>query len=102
MTKKQIARLFDELQDADCTCEMSDLLSPLSYDDLQTAHEDLLDQFGHELAMGALEQSGWLCGNLLINANQGSVSFLGMVLDVVRAEMNGRKAMAEPANGLLN
>jgi hypothetical protein len=104
MTDEQLEQTFNELLDADCPCEMGDLLSPLSKDDLESIHEHLLDQFGQELCDGALERSDWLCGAFIINANQGPICFLETALGVVRAEIERRKATAggDLAAGLPN
>jgi hypothetical protein len=53
-------------------------------------YEDFLVQYGQELALGALERSEWLCGNLIINANQPSICFLRTALNVMRGEIKGR------------
>ena len=104
MDEQRLENIFHELLDADCPCEMSDLLSPLSDDDLDSIHENLLDQFGQELCDGALERSDWLCGAFIIAANQGPISFLEAALDVVRNEMEKRRttAAAEITSGILN
>lgn len=94
MTEEQLEIIQDQLAAANCSYEMSDVLSPLSNDQLQDVHEDLLDQYGQELALGALERSEWLCGNLIINANHPSICFTRTALDAVGAEIEERKAMA--------
>lgn len=52
-------------------------------------------QYGQELALGALERSEWVCGALIINANQDSLCFVRTTLDAVRDEMEQRKAAVE-------
>jgi len=91
MTDEQLDKLFDALLDANCLCEMSDLLSPLSDDDIHAVHEEFLFQYGQELASGALERSEWTGGNILISANQPPICFLRTALDAVRKLMDGRK-----------
>jgi hypothetical protein len=104
MDEQRLEPIFNELLDADCPCEMSDVLSPLSDDDLRAVYEDFFVQYGQELALGALERSEWLCGNLIVNANQPSICFLRTVLDVVRGEIERRKTTAnvDLAAGLPN
>jgi hypothetical protein len=55
MTEERFAQIYDELQRADCTCEMSAFLSVLPDHELKTVFEVFLDQYGQELAAGALE-----------------------------------------------
>jgi hypothetical protein len=98
MDEQELDQIFDQLLEANCVCELNDVLSPLSYDDLEAVYEDFFVQFSQELALGALERSEWLCGNLTINANQASVSFLRTALDVVRGETERRKARATDAS----
>lgn len=102
MNDQQLEQVFDELQDANCPCEMLDVLSPLPDDDLQEVYEDFLVQYGQELALGALERSEWVCDNLIINANQPSICFLKTALNEIRREIEKRKAMAQPAIRILN
>jgi hypothetical protein len=104
MNDEQLEQIFSELQDANCPSEMSDVLSPHSHDDLNAVYEDFLGQYGQGLAFGALERSEWLCGNLIINANQPSICFLRAVLDVVRRVIYDRQvdSAAEAATGHLN
>jgi hypothetical protein len=97
MNEHELDQIFDQLLEANCPCEMSDLLSPLSNDDLNAVYEDFLVQYSQELALGALERSEWFCGNLIINANQPSICFTRTALDVMRHEIETRKiAAAEP------
>ncbi len=104
MTDKQLHTVYSALQDANCPCEMSEVLSPLPDDDLDAVYEDLLVQYGRELALGALERSEWACGNLIVNANQPSICFVRTALEVIRTEIEERKAKAaaEPAARILN
>jgi hypothetical protein len=76
MTEERFAQLHDELQRADCTCEMSAFLSGLPDHELKTVFEVFLDQYGQELAVGALERSDRLCGTPILNGNQSSIYFL--------------------------
>jgi hypothetical protein len=78
---------------AESLCKMSAVLSPLYDDDLQEVYEDIIDQYGQELAFGALERSEWLCGVFMINANQPSICQLRTVLDAIRSEVDKRKMM---------
>jgi hypothetical protein len=94
MDEQRLEQVFNELLDANCPCEMSDLLSPLSDDDLQAVYEDFLVQYAQELAVGALERSDWFCGNLVINANQPPICFLRTALDLMRDEIKKRKIAA--------
>ena len=93
MTEERFAQIYDELQRADCTCEMSALLSTLPDHELQTVLEVFLDQYGQELAAGALERSDWLCGTFIINGNQTSIYFLWAAVHVMRTEMERRKTV---------
>ncbi len=91
MNEQKRDQIFDQFLEANCPCEMSDVLSPLPDDDLQAVHEDILDQYGLELAFGALERSAWFCGNLIVNANQEAICFFQTALDVVRSEIGKRQ-----------
>jgi len=103
MDEQRLDQIFDELLEANCPCEMSDLLTPLSHHDLKAVYEDFLIQYSQELALGALERSEWLCGNLIINANQPSICFLRTALDAVLIEMDRRKATLPTERcGILN
>lgn len=104
MTDERINCIHDELAAAERPCEMSIVLSSLSDDDLRSVHDDFLDQYGQELAMGALERSDWLYGTFVINANQPSISFVRTALDAVRTKMKDRKVMmaAEVGTEFLN
>lgn len=95
MNEKELEQIFNALQNANCPCEMSDVLSPLSYDELLAVEDDLFDHYGQELALGALERSEWLCGNLIVNANQPSICFLRTALDAIRVEIERRRAAME-------
>lgn len=55
MTEERFAQIYDQLQGASCTCDMSACLSVLPDHELQTVFEVFLDQYGQELAAGALE-----------------------------------------------
>ena len=92
MTEERFAQICDELQRADCTCEMTTALSTLPDHELQTVFEVFMDQYGQELATGALERSDWLCGAFVINGNQSSIYFLWAAVHVMRTEMERRKA----------
>jgi hypothetical protein len=104
ITEERLDQIFENLVDADDPCGMSDVLSALSDDELGAVEESALVQFGSELAQGTLECSAWICGLLLINANQPSICFNGLVLDAVETEAKRRKVvMLEPPScGLRN
>jgi hypothetical protein len=99
MTEERFAQIYDELQRANCTCDMSAFLSVLPDHELQTVFEVFLDQYGQELAAGALECSDWLCGTLIINGNQSSIYFLWAAVHVMRTEMERRKAASDLPGG---
>ena len=90
--EEQLERIYDDLLDAGCTCEMSAVLTVLTNDHLKATYENFLVRFGQELALGALERSEWLCGTLIINANQPAISFVRTALDAMRDEMELRRA----------
>lgn len=100
MNEQQLEGLFNALKEADCSSEMSDVLSPLSEADLDSVHDEFLDQYGLELALGALERSAWRCGNLIINANQPSICFFGTALEAIREKKRERKAGANGSHGI--
>lgn len=92
ISEKRLQQIYDDLQDAGCICEMSALLSALTDEDLEATYCDFMMQYGQELALGALERSEWVCGTLIINANQASLCFVRTALDAMRAEIEQRKA----------
>lgn len=92
MTEERFAQIYDELQRVDCTCEMTTVLSTLPDHELQTVFEVFLDQYGQELAAGALERSDWLCGTFIINGKQSSIYFLWAAVHVMRTQMERRQA----------
>ena len=75
---------------------MNTMLSALPDHELKTVLEVFFDQYGQELAAGALECSDWLCGTLIINGNQPPIYFLRAAVRVMRAEMERRKAASDP------
>ena len=91
MNDQRLEQIANELLETDCTCEMNDVLKPLSIDDLKATYDDFMDQYGHELAFGAFQRSEWIGGNLIINANQPSICFVHTALEAIRAEMERRK-----------
>ncbi len=103
-TEERLNQIFQDLLDAACICEMSGLLKSLSTEEIAATYEDFLVHYAHELALGALERSEWLCGNLIINANQPSICFLRTALDGIRSEIDQRNAKIEEplSNGLPN
>ena len=92
VSEERLEQIYDDLQDAGCICEMNAVLSALTKDDLEATYGDFMVQYGQELALGALERSEWVCGTLIINANQASLCFVGTALDAMRDEMEQRKA----------
>jgi hypothetical protein len=92
MTTEQLEQLAHELVNADCICDTSAVLSALSDDELQAAYDDILKQFGLELVIGACDGSDWVGENLVIAANEGSISFLQVAFYAVRLERQRRKA----------
>jgi hypothetical protein len=49
-----------------------------------------------------VERSAWVCGNIIVNANQGAICSAQTALEAVQAEMDWRKAVAQPATAILN
>lgn len=103
MTEERFAEIYDELERADCTCDMTTVLSALPDDELQTVYEVFLDQYGQELVAGALQRSDWLCGTFVINGNQSSIYSLWAAVQVMRTEMERREMGGDlPGAGLVS
>jgi hypothetical protein len=98
----RLEQIFNDLLDANCICEMSDVLTPLTKSELDAAYKDFLIQYSQELALGVLERSDWICGVLLVNANQPSICFCRMALDAIRDETDRRKRSEPLSCGLPN
>jgi hypothetical protein len=92
MTEERFAEIYDVLERADCTCDMTTVLSTLPDHELQTVFGVFVDQYGQELAAGALERSDGLCGTFIINGNQSSIYFLWAAVRVMKTEMERRDA----------
>lgn len=90
MTEQRFDEIFDELLDADCVCSMTAVTAALPDDEVQEAYRSFLIEYGQNLALGALEQSEWMCGTLIINANQEDIAFVRMALDALRSEIAER------------
>jgi hypothetical protein len=91
MTEERLNQIFDDLLNAESIQGISDVLSPLSEDDLDAVSRDFMEMYSQELAIGAIECSAWLCGNLLINANQSSILFMQTVLQLINVEAEKRR-----------
>ena len=92
ISEERLEQIFNNLVEADCICEMSAVLTTLADAELEAVYEDCLEQYGQELALGALERSEWVCGTLIVNANQPSICFSQTALDAVRNEIEQREA----------
>jgi hypothetical protein len=90
VSEKRLDEVFDNLLETHCIHQMSGVLAPLTEDELEAVYNDFIKEFAQELALGALEQSEWMCGNLIINANQNSIRFVGSALDAIRLEIECR------------
>jgi hypothetical protein len=103
ISEKRLEQIFNSLLDADRIHKMSAVLTPLTNAELEAMYEDCLEQYGMQLALGALERSDWVCGTLVINANSASIEFNRTALDAIRSEGERRKAalLATP-NGVPN
>lgn len=73
MTDEQLSRLTDEFLNLEY--DRSAVLIHLSYAELEAAHNDILKQLGLELAIGVWENSEWFGSKLVIDANEGPISF---------------------------
>ncbi len=91
MTTQQLEQLADELLRVDID-QPSAILSDLSDDELETAFGEILNQFGLELVIGAYEKSEWVGGKLVIDANEGPISFVQTALFAVRLEKQRRRS----------
>lgn len=81
-----LTKLADELLVQDIT-EPSTILGSLSDHKLQTFYDAILEQFALELLTGALENSEWLDGKLVIDANHGPIHLLQAAFYAVKLEV---------------
>jgi hypothetical protein len=70
----------------------SAVLGSLSDDELQAAHDFVIEQFALELLIGAHEKSDWSNGKLVIDANHGPIHLLQTAFYAVRLEVQRRGA----------
>jgi hypothetical protein len=81
--------LYQQLFHEFTTTDISDgsvVLSHLDDDELQHAHDAALRQFGLELVIGACEKSDWLGSKLVIDSNEGAISFFQTVFCAIELE----------------
>lgn len=71
----------------------SAVLARLSDDDLEAAHDDLLEHFALEPLIGAHRDSHWAGGNLVIAANHGPIHLLQAAFYAVKLEVQRRNAV---------
>jgi hypothetical protein len=91
------ARSFSGPESALALTTSPDTFSPrLSDDELEAAHDDLLEQFALELLIGAHQDSHWAGGNLVIATNHANIHFAASGF-LRRADGNG----AAPWRGML-
>lgn len=88
-TPEQMEQLAGELLHIDIGQPCPTLFS-LSDDELQVAFDDVLRQFGLELAIGVSEQSEWMGDLLVISANQTAITALETVFHAIRLERQRR------------
>jgi len=89
-----LTNLADELLVQDIT-EPSAVLGSLSGDELQAAYDHVLEQFALALLIGAHENSDWLDGKLVIDANQSPIHLLQAAFYAVKLECQRRKAVLD-------
>jgi hypothetical protein len=89
-----LTNLADELLVQDIT-EPSAVLGSLSDDDLQAAYDHILEQFALELLIGAHENSDWLDGKLVIDANHGPIHLLQAAFYAVKLEAQQRRTLTK-------
>lgn len=87
-----LTNLTHELLVQDIT-EPSAVLGPLSDHDLQAAYDFVLERFALELLIGAHENSDWLDGKLVIDANHGPIHLLQAAFYAVKLECQRRGAV---------
>jgi len=84
-----LTKLADELLVQDIT-EPSAVLAVLSDDALQTAYDQVVEQFALELLIGADKNSEWSDGKLVIDANHGPIHLLQAAFYAVKLEVQRR------------
>lgn len=84
-----LTRLADELLIHDIT-EPSAVLGSLNDGELQTTYDHILEQFALALLTGALENSDWSDGKLVIAANHGNIHLLQTAFYAVKLEVQRR------------
>ena len=84
-----LTNLADELLVQDIT-EPSAVLGSLSDHELQAAYDHILEQFALELLIGAHENSDWLDGKLVIDANHGPIHLTQAAFYAVKLEVQRR------------
>jgi hypothetical protein len=89
MTDEQLEGFTEEVLNLEC--DRSAVLAVLSDAALETAHDDMLKQFGLELAIGIWENSDWYGSKLVIDANEGPISFFQAIFYAIRLEMRRRQ-----------
>jgi len=90
-TPEHLEQLAGELLHIDIDQPCPTVVS-LSDAELQVAFDDVLHQFGLELAIGVSEQSEWVGDLLVINANQAAITTLETVFYAIRVERQRRSA----------
>jgi hypothetical protein len=86
-----LIQLADELLVQDIT-EPSIVLGSLSDDELEAAHDFMVEQFALELLIGAYKSSDWHNGNFVIAANHGPIHLLQTAFYAVKLECQRRGA----------
>ena len=93
---ERLKQIYEEIADAQCVCEIGNVVTLLPDDELVAVHRDFLDQFGYELVLGALEQSEWTCGgSLLVSANLKCIGIVRTALELMWDEIENRKMTTE-------
>ena len=95
-----LTNLADELLAQDIT-EPSATLGSLSEDDLQAAYDHVHEQFALALQIGALENSEWSNGKLVIDANQGNIHLTQAAFYAVKLEVQKRGAAGFKSHSLV-
>jgi hypothetical protein len=92
-----LTNLADELLVQDIT-DPSAVLGPLSDDELQTFDDAVLEQFALALLSGALENSEWSDGKLVIDANLANIHLTQTAFYAVKLEVRRRHSQPKPAH----
>lgn len=85
-----LPKLADELLVQDIT-EPSAVLGSLSGDELEAAHDFVLEQFSLELLIGAAKNSDWSDDKFVIDANHDPTHLLQAAFYAVRREVRRRQ-----------